>query len=494
MQPYGDESNKLSITMRKAKIICTLGPSTCTDEALERLITSGMDVARLNFSHGDYDFHRGLVNRVRAAAARLNKSVAILQDLQGPKIRTRKMKDGAVELKTGDKTCITTEDIEGTAQRFATQYLLLPKDVKPGDTILIDDGKIAVQVLGIEDETEIQCEVLHGGVLKSNKGINVPTGGLSTASLTEKDIRDVHFGAEVGVDAVALSFVRSGEDIRLLRRELALGKTRPIVLAKIEKPQGVANLDEILEEADGVMVARGDLGVEIPLEHVPIVQKHIVAQGLKRGKTVIVATQMLESMITDQRPTRAEAGDVANAILDGADMVMLSAETAAGDFPFEATSTMDRIIRHTEESELLRYWRTGEELSTHFGQRVQNAVSLSGVQAAEQLEAKAIVIFTSSGNTARLVSGYRPKVPIIAFVPNAFEQRRLNFAWGVQSTVLTKVTDLESLLALINTKLQSQFGFVEGDTVIMLTKVPLLNSQRTNTVHVFNLWRQKDAT
>ncbi len=475
--------------MRRAKIICTLGPSTSTDEALDKLIQAGMDVARLNFSHGDFDFHRGLVNRVRAAAARAKKPIAILQDLQGPKIRTRKMAGGEVELRAGAKTCITIEDIEGTKERFGTQYLLLPKDVKPGDDILLDDGKLCVRVLSVENESEIYCEVIYGGILRSNKGINVPTGGLSTPSLTEKDIRDVHFGAEVGVDAVALSFVRTGEDIRLLRRELALAKTRPIVIAKIEKQQGVENLDEILEEADGVMVARGDLGVEIPLEHVPIVQKRMICEGLKRGKTVIVATQMLESMITSQRPTRAEASDVANAVLDGADMVMLSAETAAGDYPIEVVKTMDRIVRHSETSELLHYWRTHEELETNAGQRVQNAVSLAGVQAAEQLQAKAIVIYTTSGNTARLVSGYRPQLPIIAFVPNAVEQRRLSFSWGVEATVIGEVSDLESLLARINSHLQSHFALAEGDTVILLTKVPLLNAQRTNTVHVFHLWR-----
>lgn len=475
--------------MRRAKIICTLGPSSASDEVLDKLIAAGMDVARLNFSHGDFDFHRGLVNRVRAAAARAKKPVAILQDLQGPKIRTRKMKGGEVELKVGAHTCITTEDIEGTKERFATQYTLLPKDVKPGDDILLDDGKITVRVLSVENDTEILCEVIYGGMLRSNKGINVPNGGLSAASLTEKDIRDVHFGAEVGVDAVALSFVRTGEDIRLLRKELALAKTRPIVIAKIEKQQGVENLDEILDEADGVMVARGDLGVEIPLEHVPIVQKHMIEEGLSRGKTVIVATQMLESMITSQRPTRAEASDVANAVLDGADMVMLSAETAAGEYPVDVVTTMSRIVRHSEESELAYYWRTHEGLETNVGQRVQNAVSLAGVQAAEQLQAKAIVIYTTSGNTARLVSGYRPNLPIIAFVPNAIEQRRLSFSWGVQSAVIPQASDLESLLSRINTTLQSDFGLEENDTVILLTKVPLVHAQRTNTVHVFNLWR-----
>lgn len=479
--------------MRRAKIICTLGPSTASEESIQRLILAGMDVARLNFSHGSYDFYRGLINRIRSVAGRSGRPIAILQDLQGPKIRTRKMQDGEIELSNGAKTCITIEDIVGTKERFSTQYEQLANDVKPSDLILIDDGKIALKVLSVQNGKDIFCEVIHGGILKNNKGINVPSGGLSTPSLTEKDIRDVHFGAEVGVDAVALSFVRNSEDVRLLRRELAASKTRPIVLAKIEKQQAIDNLDSILDEADGVMVARGDLGVEIPLEHVPIVQKRMIEQGLRRGKTVIVATQMLESMITAPRPTRAEVSDVANAVFDGADMLMLSAETASGDFPVDSVQTMNKIIDYAEDSELLRFWRTHEGLATHVGQRFQNAVSFASVQSAEQLQAKAIVIFTTSGNTARLVSGYRPRTPIIAFVPNTFEQRRLNFTWGVQSSVVENVTDLESLLAKMNAKLQDSFGLTEGDTVVLLTKVPLSNSQRTNTVHIFNLWRPKQV-
>lgn len=477
--------------MRRAKIVCTLGPATASEKMLEKLILAGMDVARLNFSHGDHDFYRALINRVRRVAARAGRPIAILQDLQGPKIRTRKMVGGSIELVTGERTCITTDVVEGTKERFSTQYLNLPKDVKRNDSILLDDGNIALQVLCVEEKKDIICEIVHGGKLGDNKGINVPAGGLSTPSLTEKDIKDVHFGAEVGVDAVALSFVRKADDLKLLKKELAVGKTKPIVLAKIEKQQAVDELDQILEESDGVMVARGDLGVEIPLEQVPIVQKRMIDQSLKRGKTVIVATQMLESMITSRRPTRAEASDVANAVLDGADMVMLSAESASGEFPVQSVQTMDRIIRHAESTDLIHYWRTHEGLDIHAGQAFQNAVSLAGAQSAEHLNAKAIAIFTSSGNTARLVSGYRPKVPIIAFVPNSFEQRRLSFSWGVESNIVPSVKTFEGLLAKINTKLQKNFGLDEGDTVVLLTKVPLLNSQRTNTVHVFTLWREK---
>ena len=474
--------------MRRAKIVCTLGPASSSEEVIEKLIHAGMDVARINFSHGDHDSYRGVINRVRTVSARLGKPVGILQDLQGPKIRTRKMESGEIVLKTGAQTTITTDDdAEGTPERFSSQYVDLPKDVKPGDMILLDDGKLAVRCLSIHDDRDILCEVVHGGVLKSNKGINVPAGGLSTPSLTEKDIHDVYFGAEVGVDAVALSFVRSADDIKRLRRELALAKTKPIVIAKIEKQQALDNLDAILEESDGVMVARGDLGVELPLEQVPTAQKKIIEEANKRGKTVIVATQMLESMINEPRPTRAEASDVANAVLDGADMLMLSAETASGQFPVEVVKTMDRIIHYVENSELARYWRTEVGLSTGMRQRFQNAISLAGTRAAEELSARAIVIYTTSGATARLVSDYRPKIPIIAFVPDIAEQRRLCFAWGVQTQVLKHPSDTETLLTRVNELLIRHWRMEPEETIVLLTKVPLLTSQRTNAVHIHTL-------
>lgn len=475
--------------MRRTKMMCTLGPASSSEEAIEALILAGMNVARINFSHGDLDFHRGVINRVRAVSVRLGRPVGVLQDLQGPKIRTRKMSGEGVFLESGQSVIITTKDIEGTSECFGTQYLDLPKDVKPGELILLDDGKLAVRCISIEKKTEILCEVVHGGLLKSNKGINVPSGGLSTPSLTEKDIRDVHFGAQVGVDAVALSFVRSAEDVRLLRKELANAKTRPLVFAKIEKQQALDKLEEIIQESDGVMVARGDLGVELPLEQVPVAQKRIVSLAIEQGKTVIVATQMLESMITAARPTRAEASDVANAVLDGADMLMLSAETASGAYPIDAAQTMDKIIREVEKSNLLKYWRNDVELMTSLGQQYQNITSLAGSRAAEALQAKAIAVYTGSGNTARLVSGYRPKVPLVAFVPSLNEQRRLVFSWGVDSDLIAHPNDFENLVAQINERLQKKWNLVPGDTVVLLSKVPLKPAQKTNTVHIHQMTR-----
>lgn len=475
--------------MRRTKMMCTLGPASSSEEAIEALILAGMNVARINFSHGDLDFHRSVINRVRSVSVRLGRPVGVLQDLQGPKIRTRKMAGEGVILIPGSQVIITTKDIEGTAERFGTQYLDLPRDVKPGELILLDDGKLAVRCLAVEHKTEIICEVVYGGLLKSNKGINVPSGGLSTPSLTEKDIRDVHFGAQVGVDAVALSFVRSADDVKLLRKELANSKTRPLVFAKIEKQQAIDKLEEIIKESDGVMVARGDLGVELPLEQVPIAQKRIVSLAIEQGKTVIVATQMLESMITAARPTRAEASDVANAVLDGADMLMLSAETASGEYPIEAAQTMDKIIREVEKSDLLKYWRNDVKLVTGMGQQYQNITSLAGTRAAEELHAKAIAVYTGSGSTARLVSGYRPKVPLIAFVPGLSEQRRLAFSWGIESDLIAAPNDFENLVAQINGKLQEKWQLVPGDTVVVLSKVPLKPAQKTNTVHIHTVTR-----
>jgi pyruvate kinase len=456
---------------------------TSSDEMITALIKAGMDVARLNFSHGDHDFHRTLVNRVRAASTRLGKPVAILQDLQGPKMRTRDMEGDAIVLEDGARTTITTEEILGTAERFATGYAHLPKDVKAGSQILLDDGRVTLEVESVAG-TEVHCRVVHGGKLGNRKGINLPGSRTSVDSPTPKDMQDVHFGADVGVDAVALSFVRSPNDVRRLRRELANTKTRPLVIAKIEKPQGVENLEGILDEADGVMVARGDLGVEMAPEKIPITQKQIVKAANKRGKIVIVATQMLESMMERNRPTRAEASDVANAVLDGADLVMLSGETAAGQFPRETVEMMDRIVREAEVSQLARYGITHTSLSTHAAQSYQNALSLSAVRACEELEARSLVVYTTSGRTARLVSDYRPAAPIIAFVHEPAMQRRLAFAWGVRAEIIPQQRDMEGLLKQIDTVLMEKKMVAAAETIVLLTKVPLTHHQRTNTVHV----------
>ncbi len=468
--------------MRRAKIVCTLGPSSESQEAIEHLIRTGLDVARLNFSHGDHDFHRTLVNRVRAAAHAVGKPVAILQDLQGPKIRCLKMEGGAIELVEGKETIITIDDILGTAERFGTLYKGLPRDVKPGEHILLDDGNMTLEVLE-RDDRDVRCKVIFGGILKDKKGINLPNTNVSAPSMSEKDIRDAHFGAEVGVDAVALSFVRTRNDVRQLRRELANAKSRPLVIAKLEKPQAIDQLEGILEESDGVMVARGDLGVEMPTEQVPTLQKLIVEEANRRGKVVIVATQMLESMITNPRPTRAEASDVANAVLDGADCVMLSAETASGRHPARVVEIMSRIVAEAEASTRARYNRLDFLLAAE-AQDFQNAVAQAAVRAAHELHARAIVCYSTSGNTARLVSDYRPRVPIVALVPSLTEQRRLAFAWGVRSEVVEPPKTSDELFARIDEAVQRAGLAKDGDTIMVVTKQPLTSTQRSNTLHL----------
>jgi pyruvate kinase len=468
--------------MRRAKIVCTLGPSSESQAAIEELIRSGLDVARLNFSHGDHDFHRALVNRVRAAAGAVGKPVAIMQDLQGPKIRCLKMEGGAVMLEEGKETVITIDDILGTAERFGTLYKSLPRDVKPGELILLDDGNLTLEVLD-KDDRDVRCRVIHGGILKDKKGINLPNSNVSAPSMTEKDIRDAHFGAEVGVDAVALSFVRTRADVRMLRRELAHAKSRPLVIAKLEKPQAIEEIEGILEESDGVMVARGDLGVEMPTEQVPTLQKMIVEEANRRGKIVIVATQMLESMITNPRPTRAEASDVANAVLDGADAVMLSAETASGRHPSRVVEIMAKIVVEAERSPRARYNRLDFLLATE-AQDFQNAVAQAAVRAAKELSAKAIVCYSTSGNTARLVSDYRSTAPVLALVPSAVEQRRLAFAWGINSEVIEPPANSEELFGTMDRILVRQGLAQDGDTVVVVTKLPLSSKQRSNTMHL----------
>ena len=471
---------------RKVKIICTLGPSSYSEEVIENLIKAGMNIARLNFSHGDHDFYRTLINRIRHVGARMNQAIAILQDLQGPKIRAGRMLNDSVVLRDGQQTIITIDELIGESERFSTSYSEIINDVTPGDPVLLDDGKLVLRCEK-KDQRQLYCRVEQGGVLKNNKGINLPASATSAESLTPKDIRDLHFGAHAHVDAVALSFVRSAADVIKLRSELASTKTRPLIIAKLEKQQAVDDLENILKVSDGVMVARGDLGVEIPAENVPLLQKRIVERALAHGKTAVVATEMLESMISQIRPTRAEASDVANAVLDGADMLMLSAETAAGAHPIKAVSMMDKIIRHVEDSNRANYWRTNHLVLQTEKRDIQNTMSLGAVQACEVLKASAIVMFTNSGATARMVSSYRPQKPIIAFVPDATIQRTLSFCWGVRAFVLKAPERTSELLAIINSKLLETGEFHPGERVILLTKIPQISKEHTNTVHVHTL-------
>jgi pyruvate kinase len=462
--------------MRRTKIVATVGPASRSPEMLERLVQAGVNVFRLNFSHGTHDEHFAVVRSVREIAARLHRPVALLQDLSGPKIRIGQVKDG-VELVKGARIAIVTDtSIEGSAELISTTYEPLPRDVKPGDPVLLDDGNLELRVLGVA-AGRVECEVVDGGPLRSSKGMNLPGVALSTPALTEKDRSDLAFGVQHMVDYVALSFVRRAKDIEQAQALVrSLGGDTPVI-AKIEKPDAVSNLDEILAAADGVMVARGDLGVEIGTEDVPIVQKRIIAAANAAGKVVITATQMLESMIENPRPTRAEASDVANAILDGTDAVMLSGESAVGKFPVETVETMARIADYTEEhgfgsilprrSDVRRgdrpaYGKLPGTLVTRSLTRVATSV-------AEELGCKLIVAFTESGITARLLALHRPRVPVVAITHEDKVYRRLALAWGVVPVKSEFVENTDELLAAGETRLKAR-GLVEkGDTILMLS-------------------------
>jgi len=411
--------------MRKAKIVCTLGPSTIGIDKLVELIKAGMDVARLNFSHGNHEAHKKMYEDVRAAASKVGKPIAVLGDLCGPKIRVGSMKNGAVMLQNGKKTVLTVQEIEGTADYIPHSYKPLARDVKPGDRILFDDGLLEVKVESTKDQ-DVLCEVVVGGMLKDHKGMNLPGSALSTAALTEKDKEDIVFGSKLGVDYFALSFVRSPQD--LIDAKKIAGKIP--VIAKIEKPEAVRCLDEILDAADGVMVARGDLGVEAGHEKVPLIQKRIIKDVKTRAKPVITATQMLDSMIHNPRPTRAEVSDVANAVLDGTDAVMLSAETSAGEYPVEAVKTLASIIDEIESSDF--YFKHQENHPNLPERSFSNAIADASAEITASLGLSAIAVYSESGRSAALVSAYRPSANVICFSRNEEVLNRLALYWGVK--------------------------------------------------------------
>lgn len=418
--------------MRRTKIVATLGPASSDPETIEKLIQRGMDVARLNFSHGSREEHRRRLETVRESSRRSHRAVACLQDLSGPKIRTGPVSDeSGVDLTENSRFILTTDPLEGTSERVSTTYRELPRDVRPGSRILLDDGLIELEVEDVEGK-DVRTRVISGGRLKSHKGINLPGVSLSVGSLTDKDREDAAFGIELDVDYMALSFVRKADDIRELK-ELLDQRGRPDlpVIAKIEKPEAVENLSSILDVADAVMVARGDLGVEVATEKVPTLQKQIIREANREGRPVITATQMLESMVEQPRPTRAEASDVANAILDGTDAIMLSAETAVGRHPVEAVTTMDRIARYTEgQQDGGPAWRRSD-VSVLARASIPRAVAEAACRAADELKARYIVVFTESGATARLVSNLRPRRPILGLTPTERICHRLALLWGV---------------------------------------------------------------
>src|SRR5579884_3741966 len=450
--------------LRRAKIVGTLGPASNHESTFRELVRAGLDVARLNFSHGTHPEKLKLIEMVRKVAREENKPICILGDLQGPKIRTGRLKNRIpVQLKAGQTLTITPRDIPGTATLISTTVPTLAENLEPGARILLSDGLIELRVLDVPGE-DVVCEVINGGMLGENKGINLPGIAVRVPSLTEKDERDLEFAVKNGVDAIAVSFVRTAEDIRLVKYRIAALGTETWVIAKLEKPQAIDNLESILEVSDGVMVARGDLGVEVPPEKVPIIQKHVIRRAADWRKPVITATQMLESMIENPRPTRAEASDVANAILDGTDAVMLSAETASGKYPRETVAIMAKIVLEAESAkeETMRRRRHQRHLS------ISETICESVAHAAQDLEMKAIAVYTETGTTARLISKYRPKAPIYAFAATQEVCARLNLMWGVSPLYCEMTPNAEEMVANAETHLLRLHAVQPGDVMAVV--------------------------
>ncbi|MCH4033524.1 MAG: pyruvate kinase [Lachnospiraceae bacterium] len=474
--------------MRKTKIICTLGPASNTKETIAELVKAGMNVARFNFSHGDHEEQKARLETLMAVRRELGIPVAALLDTKGPEIRLRDFKDGKVELKAGDHFTLTTEEILGDQNRVSISYKNLPHDVKPGGTILIDDGLIGLTVDSVTD-TEINCTVKNGGPVSNHKGVNVPGADLSMPFISEQDRSDLIFGCKCGFDYVAASFTRTAEDIREMRYILCNnGGSRIKIIAKIESTQGVKNFDEILDAADGIMVARGDLGVEVPLEDVPILQKRMIKKAEKAGKICVTATQMLDSMIHNPRPTRAEATDVANAIYDGTTAIMLSGESANGKYPVEAVRTMARIAETTEKD--IDFYgrmvkRNAEKPSTT---DVTSAISHATVTVAHDIDADAIITVTISGGTALKLASFKPARQIIACTMDEQVARQMNLYFGVSPLIIKEEASADLLFeAAINEAKRA--GFVKsGDQVVLTAGVPLGISGNTNMIRVVEVW------
>ena len=467
--------------MRKTKIVCTIGPATNSEKKIIQLIKAGMNVARLNFSHGTQKNHENVITTIRRISIKMNKPVAILQDLQGPKLRVGRIKNGSLYLKKGSKITISINDVVGENQTISTTYKELPKDVKAGTIILLDDGLIRLKVKKTMDDSVI-CAIEEGGMLTDFKGINLPGVNISQPSFTDKDRADLLFGMSHHVDLVALSFVRSVDDIMQVKKILYKNKKDILVIAKIEKPEAIQNLKEIIQAADGAMIARGDLGVEMPLEKVPVLQKKIINLCQDQGKPVITATQMLESMRHNSRPTRAEVSDVANAIFDGTDAVMLSAETATGFFPIETVKTMDKIIREAEKTSVSNSRHLLPPQSRI--QSIADAVANSACEAAENLKVKIIVTFTYSGFTARMVSKYRPNIKIIAFTPSEIVRHQLNLSWGVIPEKMDYIERIDEIIKQTEILLLNNKIVKEGEKIVVLLGTPIFSKGTTNLMKI----------
>ena len=467
---------------KKTKIVATIGPASRNKETLRELIKAGANVFRLNFSHGTHDDHKQTIDMVRELNEELGSSVALLQDLQGPKIRVGKVENDGVPIHPGQQLIITTEDILGTSEKVSTVYEGIVNDVKPGDTILMDDGNIELKTIKVEG-ADVYTEVVHGELLKSRKGINLPDSNVSAPSMTEKDIEDLEFAFQFDLEWVALSFVRKASDIHQIKERIAKAGVNTKVIAKVEKPEAIANLDEIIEATDGVMVARGDLGVEVPSERVPILQKRMVKKCNRLGKPVIIATQMMESMIENPRPTRAETNDVANAVFDGADAIMLSAESASGKFPVQAVQQMSKTIQAVEADSRTIYSKFQEEDEAS-STRLNDLLIRSACRLADNVGAKALIGMTKSGYSGYRLAMHRPKAHIFLITNQKYLLRQMNLVWGVTGFYYDKTEGIDDTLEQIEKQLVAEGYLEKGDVYINTASMPSHWKGHTNMVRV----------
>ena len=457
--------------MKKTKIVATLGPACSSKSVLKDMIMEGLNVCRLNFSHGSYDDHANSIKMIREINEELGLNVAILADLQGPKIRTNEMEANGVLLEVGNEIKIITDKVLGNAVRFSINYQKLPQDVSPGEKILLDDGKIMLEVIQTNGKTEITCKIVQGGILSSKKGVNFPNTKISLPSLTEKDQLDLDFALDHEVDWIGLSFVRSARDIIELKHRIAARGAKAKVIAKIEKPEALENIDDIINESDGLMVARGDLGVEIPFQNVPLIQKMLISKCVRKAKPVIVATQMMESMITNMTPSRAEVNDVANAVLDGTDAVMLSGETSVGKYPVEVIRTMSNIIKEMETHEGIY---NKEELPERNQERfISDSICFNACRLSQRVEAKAIITMSFSGYTAYKIASQRPNAEIFIFTSNRSILTQLNLLWGVRAFYYNKHISTDHTIADIKYLMKNEGYLKQGDLVINIASIPI---------------------
>ena len=465
---------------KRTKIVATIGPATESKEVLRELIREGCDVIRLNFSHGDYQILERVIHTIRELDKELDTYTAILADLQGPKIRIGKMQEGGADLKAGSRITITTrEDVEGNEDRISTNYRHFAMDVSEGEKVLLDDGKIELKVLRTNAKDEVECEILHGGILQSKKGINLPNTGISLPCLTEKDMQDLDFALSHDLDWIGLSFVRSARDVVELKQIIKHREKHARVIAKIEKPEAIQEIDEIIRETDAVMVARGDLGVEIPMQRVPLLQKMIVQKCIKNAKPVIVATQMMESMITNVTPTRAEVNDVANAVLDGADAVMLSAETSVGKYPVKVIQAMSKILKEVEMSDQV-YYHESLPVESQEERFITDSICFNACRLAKRVDASAIVTMTHSGYTVFKISSQRPKSFIYCFTSNRKILSLMSLVWGVRAFYYDKMVSTDHTISDIKYILKKEGYLLDGQFVINIASMPITDQGMSN--------------